>query len=67
MTDASMNKIYRENNPNIDPNEPNEIEISVIKKPCWVRYKWIFILIIIALIIGSLGAALNVIAQKNNK
>ena len=67
VTDASMYKFDRENNPNIEPNEPNEIEISVIKKPCWVRYKCIFLSTIISLIIGSLGVVLNVIVQKKNK
>ena len=67
VTDASMYKFDRENNPNIDPNEPNEIEISVIKKPCWVRYKCIFLSTIITLIFGSLGVVLNVIFQKKNK
>ena len=67
MTDASMNKIYRENNPNIDPNEPNEIEINVIKKPWCARNKWIYILIIISVLIGSLGALAGALGQKNNK
>ena len=67
MTDASMNKIYRENNPNIDPNEPNEIEISVIKKPWCARNKWIYILIIISVLIAALGALAGAGGQKNNK
>jgi len=67
MTDASMNKIYRENNPNIDPNELYEIEINAIKKPWCARNKWIYILIIISVLIGSLGALAGALGQKNNK
>ena len=67
MTDASMNKIYRENNPNIDPNEPNEIEIIAIKKPWCARNKWIYILIIISVLIAALGALAGAGGQKNNK